>query len=114
MILLAFRPRSLTRLFAVAQLALPASLGVADALTAGSGLGTPAHVEDTSSKQCSSVHVDECIVCRLLSTSAVKSTAAPAIMANPALALPASASEIIRRSISRHGLQSRAPPNLLA
>lgn len=111
---MALRRRTLTRLFAVAQLALPVALGVADAMTAESGLGTPAHVEDTSSKKCSSAHVDECIVCRLLSTSAVKSTAAPAIAANPALAQPASASEVMGRSASRHGLQSRAPPNLLA
>lgn len=114
MILLTFRPGPLIRLFAVAQLALPAALGVADALTAANGQGTPAHVEDTSSRDCTSAHLDECMICRQLSTGALKSPGVPPIVGHHVLAQPAAACEVNGRSTSSRGLQSRAPPHLLA
>jgi len=114
MSLIALRRRTLTSFFAAAQLALPTALSVAHATTAGGGLGAPAHVEETAGSQCSAAHVDECVVCRHLSTSAMKTPAPPSIAATRAVAHPASASAVAARSLSRHALQSRAPPNLLA
>lgn len=114
MSLIALRRSTLTTLVAAVQLALPVALSVAHAANAGTGLGAPTHVEATSGSQCDTTHVDACIICRHLSTGAAKSPASPSIAANPAMARPASASAITCRSLSRHALQSRAPPEHLA
>lgn len=103
----------LTSLFAAVQLVLPVALSVAHA-TASSGLESPAHVEETSGSKCGAGHVDECIVCRHLSTSATKSPAPPSIAARSAFARPGAASALAGRSLSPHAFQSRAPPDLSA
>ncbi|MEX1185398.1 MAG: hypothetical protein WEA80_02305 [Gemmatimonadaceae bacterium] len=113
MSLIALRRRTLTILFAAVQLALPVALSVAHA-TASTGLGAPAHVEETSGSKCSAAHVDECIVCRHLSTNAAKSPAPPSIAARSAVAQPGAASALAARSLSPHAFQSRAPPDLSA
>jgi hypothetical protein len=109
MSLIALRRRTLTSLFAAVQLALPVALSVVHA-TASSELGAPAHVEETSGSQCTTAHIDECILCRHLSTSATKGPVPPLIAANAAIPQPASASAVAARSLSRNALQSRAPP----
>lgn len=113
MIMLAFRPRTLTRFFAVAQLALPAVLGVADAMTAVDGRGAPNHVEEAASSHCRSAHVDDCMICRHLSTNATKAEAAPSFVAQAPLVPPAATVDLSAQLISRRGLHSRAPPELL-
>ena len=111
MSLIALRRRTLTSLFATVQLALPVALSVAHA-AASSGLGAPAHVEETSGSKCAAVHVDECMVCRHLSTSATKSPALPSIATSSTIAQPASARAVTAGTPFRHALQSRAPPDL--
>lgn len=113
MSLIALRRRTLTTIFAAVQLALPVALSVAHA-TAGGALGAAAHVEETSGSKCNAAHMDECMVCRHLSTSATRSPGSPLIVANPASTQPASASMVAARSLSHHEPQSRAPPDLSA
>jgi hypothetical protein len=113
MSLIALRRRTLTSLVAAVQLALPVALSVAHA-TASSELGAPAHVEETSGSKCSAVHIDECIVCRHLSTSAAKSPGPLSIVARSAIAQPGAAGALAARSLSPHAFQSRAPPDLSA
>ena len=111
MSLITLRRRTLISLFAAVQLALPVALSVAHATTSN-GLGAPAHVEETSGSKCSTAHVDECMVCRHLSTSATRSPAPPSIVVCAAIGYPASAGALAALSLSPHSLQSRAPPDL--
>lgn len=110
---MAIRRRTLTSILAAVQLALPVALSVAHATTSG-GLGAPAHVEETTGSECGAAHVDECMVCRHLSTSAAKSPAPPSIATRSAIGQPESAGATAARSLSTHAFQSRAPPDLSA
>ena len=113
MSLIALRRRTLTGLVAAVQLALPVGLSVAHA-TASSGVAAPAHVEETSGSGCAAAHLDECIVCRHVSTYATKSPPAPSLSANQGVTQLGSTGEVTARPPSRHALQSRAPPDLTA
>jgi hypothetical protein len=108
MSLIAIRRRTLTTLFATAQLALSVALSVAHA--SASGPGAPAHVEDTSGSACAAAHVDECIACRHLSTSATKGPNPPTLAADPGTAQRTSDRPLSARPYYSHGAQSRAPP----
>lgn len=113
MILLSRRYRFLTFLFALAQLALPGALGVIDAMSAGDGRSTAAHIEETTRQQCRAPHSDECIICRHLSTGATRSNPAPGILPQNARMQPAASTDVQPRSVSHRGFHSRAPPETL-
>jgi hypothetical protein len=80
-------PRSPLRRFgwllaAVFQLVLPTFASVADARAEAESMrGASIHVEAHSSKSCARVHPADCVVCRILATSAA--TSAP-----PSLQVP--------------------------
>lgn len=113
MILLSHQARFLTFLFALVQLTLPGALGVIDAMSAGDGRGSAAHVEETSRQQCRAPHTDECIICRHLSAGATRSTSAHGLLRPIAVMRPATSAEAGPRSVSHRGLHSRAPPESL-
>src|SRR5205823_9136897 len=60
--------RVFTFLLAVAQLALPAALSVADKALVDLR-GTVTHIESTAGKQCKPPHAADCCICRYLSAA---------------------------------------------
>ena len=107
------RSRLAIFLFALVQLALPGALGIIDALSAGDGRGSAAHIEETSRQQCRAPHTDECIICRHLSTGATKSDPAPGLFSRTVRLESATSAEVDPRSVSHQGFHSRAPPETL-
>jgi hypothetical protein len=60
--------RVLIAVFAIAQMAVPAFVSVADArLVSGSAGAAQVHVEDHTGRGCRAVHPDDCALCQLLS-----------------------------------------------
>lgn len=109
---LALRSRTVTLLFAVVQIALPAALGAADAMMADGGRKAVAHVEETSGKLCTAGHTADCSICRHLSTPSARGAAAPIPVPKTVGAQHAATFDVIPRSDSRRGFDSRAPPAL--
>ncbi|HVT40017.1 MAG TPA: hypothetical protein VHE78_13305 [Gemmatimonadaceae bacterium] len=104
--------RLLIAVFAIAQMAVPALVSVADArLVSGSAGATQVHVEDHTGRACRALHQDDCALCQLLSH--LSSARAPATT------LPGGA--IVRQGVrcgaapllsfvARARERSRAPP----
>ena len=103
-------PRFLTMLFAAAQLALPASLSVADAIASDDGRGVQAHVEDTTRSTCRAPHSADCAVCRYLSAPAESASRASVDIARLAHGARRWLVTGHAGSIGRYGFLSRAPP----
>jgi hypothetical protein len=60
--------RVLVAVFAIAQMAVPALVSIADArLVSGSAGAVQVHVEDHTGRGCRAVHPDDCALCQLLS-----------------------------------------------
>ncbi len=111
---MAARSRTLTILFAVAQLLLPGALSVADAMVARAGPGSVAHVEDVSGQQCTRQHEADCVLCRFFSTHAAKVAAEAVPVPEIGGASDGVDSEAVPRLIAHQGTLSRAPPELPA
>ena len=110
MILLYRRLRPLTYFFALVQLALPGALGVVHASSAAGQRGAASHIEETTGRDCPTLHGDDCTICRVLSTGATKSDPAPRLLAEAAHHQQV-ASEATDPQASWHrGFNSRAPP----
>ena len=111
--LMAARARTLTILFAVAQLLLPGALSVADAMVARAGPGSVAHVEDVSGQQCTRQHEADCVLCRFFSTYAAKVAAVAVPMPEIGRASDGVEREALPRLIALENTHARAPPVLL-
>ncbi len=110
MIRLYRRLRPLTYFFALLQLALPGALGVVHAMSTAEQRSTVAHVEETTGRDCQIVHGDECTICRVLSTGAVRSNPAPTLFAHTAHQQPLASEATDPHSSWQRGFNSRAPP----
>ena len=113
MMLLTRRSKCLTILCALVQLVLPGALGVIDAVSAWEARGSVAHIEETAGLQCRAPHSDECIICRVLSSSATASTPSAGLIPRIACTRPTTSAAADPRSVSHRGFRSRAPPEAL-
>jgi hypothetical protein len=104
--------RVLIAVFAIAQMAVPAFVSVADArLVSGSAGATQVHVEDHTGRGCRAVHPDDCALCQLLSHL---SSQRPAQATLPSGAIVRSrvrcAAAPLLSFVARARERSRAPP----
>ena len=106
--------RGVTLLFALAQLALPAALSVADGIDANSVGADVAHVEDIAGKQCKAPHSADCAVCRYLATGSLGHTASATGFVGSTHVQIAATYVGTPLSAAHLGLRSRAPPTFLS
>ncbi len=97
---------------AIAQMAVPAFVVVADArLVAGSAGAPQVHVEDHTQNSCRAVHPDDCALCQLLTHLSAPRGAAPQLPAPTAVRCTASEdAALLPASIFRAQARTRAPP----
>ena len=105
--------RVFTFLLAVAQLALPAALSVADKALVDLR-GTVTHIESTAGKQCKPPHAADCCICRYLSAAVGKAGSSPPPILRSAVSPHATAMRVVLHAAVHQGVRSRAPPSLLA
>jgi hypothetical protein len=104
--------RGLIALLAIAQMAAPAIVTVADArLAAQSGGAQQVHVEDHTGRGCRPAHPDDCALCQLLS-HIVAPRAGAAVLPSAVVLRGGSGQDIaaVVSSAERSLERSRAPP----
>lgn len=106
--------RFVVLLLAAMQFVVPAVVSVADGAVARSGRESAAHIEGAGANQCAPIHPADCMLCRFLSTTGSPHRASVAVVLDTDVPGPFRTLVAFRVIGARYGINSRAPPNLLA